>query len=102
MINDAKLLKKRRIGKPNGVLDEARVLDGYIGGLIFEKPSTRTRVSFEVGIAQLGGTALVLSWRDLQIGRGESVEDTARVLSRYVDAIMIRCFDHETLMTLAE
>ena len=69
--------------------------------MIFEKPSTRTRVSFEVGIAQLGGTALVLSTQDLQLGRGESVEDTARALSRYVDAIMIRCFEHNTLMTLA-
>ena len=70
--------------------------------MIFEKPSTRTRVSFEVGVAQLGGTPLILSANDLQLGRGESVEDTARVLSRYVDVIMIRCFQHETLLTLAE
>ena len=70
--------------------------------MIFEKPSTRTRVSFEVGISQLGGTPLMLSAQDLQIGRGESIEDTARVLSRYVDAITIRCFSHDTLLTLAE
>ena len=77
-------------------------LAGKTVAMIFEKPSTRTRVSFEVGIAQLGGTPLVLSTNDLQLGRGETVEDTARVLSRYVDAIMIRCFKHETLLTLAE
>ena len=70
--------------------------------MIFEKPSTRTRVSFEVGIVQLGGTPLVLSAQDLQLGRGETIEDTARVLSRYVDAIMIRCFDHNTALSLAE
>ena len=70
--------------------------------MIFEKPSTRTRVSFETGIVQLGGTPLALSAQDLQLGRGESIEDTARVLSRYVDAIVIRCFDHNTALLLAE
>ena len=79
-----------------------RPLDGKSVAMIFEKPSTRTRVSFEVGITQLGGTPLMLSAQDLQIGRGESIEDTARVLSRYVDAITIRCFAHDTLLTLAE
>ena len=79
-----------------------RPLAGKCVAMIFEKPSTRTRVSFEVGITQLGGTPLMLSAQDLQIGRGESIEDTARVLSRYVDAITIRCFAHETLLTLAE
>ena len=77
-------------------------LAGKTVAMIFEKPSTRTRVSFEVGVVQLGGTPLILSANDLQLGRGESVEDTARVLSRYVDVIMIRCFQHETLLTLAE
>ena len=77
-------------------------LAGKTVAMIFEKPSTRTRVSFEVGIVQLGGTPLVLSAQDLQLGRGESIEDTARVLSRYVDAIMIRCFDHNTVLLLAE
>ena len=77
-------------------------LSGKTVAMIFEKPSTRTRVSFEVGITQLGGTPLVLSASDLQIGRGESIEDTARVLSRYVNAIVIRCYKHETLLTLAK
>ena len=77
-------------------------LAGKSVAMIFEKPSTRTRVSFEVGITQLGGTPLMLSAQDLQIGRGETIEDTARVLSRYVDAITIRCFSHDTLLTLAE
>src|SRR5210317_1225619 len=80
----------------------AMLLAGKTVAMIFEKPSTRTRVSFEVGVAQLGGTPLVLSAQDLQLGRGESIEDTARVLSRYVDAIMIRCFDHNTVLLLAE
>ena len=77
-------------------------LAGKTVAMIFAKPSTRTRVSFEVGIVQLGGTPLVLSAQDLQLGRGETIEDTARVLSRYVDAIMIRCFDHNTALSLAE
>jgi ornithine carbamoyltransferase len=77
-------------------------LAGKTVAMIFEKPSTRTRVSFEVGIVQLGGTPLVLSAQDLQLGRGETIEDTARILSRYVDAIMIRCFDHNTALSLAE
>ena len=77
-------------------------LAGKTVAMIFEKPSTRTRVSFEVGIVQLGGTPLVLSAQDLQLGRGETIEDTARVLSRYVDAIMIRCFDHDMALSLAE
>jgi len=82
--------------------DHAQPLAGKTVAMIFEKPSTRTRVSFEAGIAQLGGTPLVLSAQDLQLGRGETVEDTARVLSRYVDAIMIRCLRHQTLTTMAE
>ena len=78
------------------------LLSGKTVAMIFEKPSTRTRVSFEVGVTQLGGTPLVMSVNDLQSGRGESIEDTAQVLSRYVDAIMIRCYKHETLLTLAK
>lgn len=77
-------------------------LKGKTLGMIFEKSSTRTRVSFETGMFQLGGQALFLSSRDLQIGRGEPVSDTAKVLSQYVDAIMIRTFAHEIVEELAE
>jgi ornithine carbamoyltransferase len=70
--------------------------------LIFEKPSTRTRVSFDIAMRQLGGTTLALNHTDLQLGRGESIADTARVLSRYGDAIMIRANSHDTLMELAQ
>jgi ornithine carbamoyltransferase len=77
-------------------------LVGKTLAMIFEKPSTRTRVSFEVGMTQLGGSALYLNSNDLQLGRGETIADTARVLSQYVDAIMIRTFAHRTLEELAE
>jgi len=77
-------------------------LKGKTLGMIFQKSSTRTRVSFEVGMYQLGGTALFLSANDLQIGRGEAVEDTARVLSRYVDGIMIRTFGQDEVEDLAK
>lgn len=77
-------------------------LTGKTLGMIFQKSSTRTRVSFETGMYQLGGQALFLSNRDLQIGRGEPVEDTARVLSRYLDGIMIRTFDQSEVEALAE
>ncbi|AGY92432.1 hypothetical protein SPICUR_07345 [Spiribacter curvatus] len=77
-------------------------LRGRVLGMIFEKSSTRTRVSFEAGMAQLGGSALFLSPRDTQLGRGEPVEDTARVLSGMVDAVMIRTFDHETVERFAD
>jgi len=98
MLDDAAAMKAAL----KGGVGTAKPLSGKSVAMIFEKPSTRTRVSFEVGISQLGGTPLMLSAQDLQIGRGESIEDTARVLSRYVDAITIRCFSHDTLLTLAE
>ena len=81
--------------------DVSQPLAGKYIGMIFEKPSTRTRVSFEVGISQLGGTPVVLSASDLQLGRGESVADTGRALSRYLDGVMIRALQHETVTELA-
>src|SRR4029077_20344232 len=78
-----------------------RPLAGKTLGMIFAKSSTRTRVSFEVGSTQLGGHALFLSSRDIQLGRGEPIRDTARVLSRYVDGIMIRTFAHADVEELA-
>jgi ornithine carbamoyltransferase len=80
----------------------SHALDGQTLAMIFEKSSTRTRVSFEVGMFQLGGHALFLSSRDIQIGRGEPIYDTAKVLSRYVDGIMARTFAHRTIADLAE
>ena len=81
--------------------EEHRLLPGRALGMIFQKPSTRTRVSFEVGIAQLGGYALYLSASDLQLGRGETIRDTAAVLSRYLDAIMIRTYAQDDVEELA-
>ncbi len=80
----------------------AHELTGHTLALIFQKPSTRTRVSFEVAMLQLGGQAIVLNARDLQLGRGETIADTARVLSRYVHGIVARVFDHTDLVTLAQ
>ena len=79
-----------------------RPMAGKTLAMIFDKPSTRTRVSFEVAVKQLGGDAVVLSTRDMQLGRGETIADTARVLSRYVDAIMLRTDAHRKLLELAE
>ncbi len=81
---------------------EHHILEGKTLGMIFEKSSTRTRVSFETGMYQLGGQALFLSNRDLQLGRGEPIKDTARVLSRYLDGIMIRTYGHDRAQELAQ
>jgi len=78
------------------------LLNGRVLGLVFQKPSTRTRVSFEVAMKQLGGDSLYLGWNDLQLGRGETIADTARVLSRYLDGIAARVYKQEDLVELAE
>ncbi|MBO6544377.1 MAG: ornithine carbamoyltransferase [Alphaproteobacteria bacterium] len=102
ILDDAHARKKARVGLAKGKYDPDRPLDGHMLAMIFEKPSTRTRVSFDVAMQQLGGLSLLLNGADMQLGRGESVADTARVLSRYVDAIMIRTTAHSNLLELAE
>lgn len=102
MIDSAKAIKTARAGLPKGTLDDDQPLAGHMVALIFEKPSTRTRVSFDVGVRQMGGQTMVLSGTDMQLGHGETIADTARVLSRYVDLIMIRTFEEQTLLDMAE
>jgi len=102
LIEDAKRMKQARIGRPKGAPDDDAPLNGDILAMIFEKPSTRTRVSFDVGMRQLGGQTIVLAGNDMQLGRGETIADTARVLSRYVDAIMLRTSHHDLLLELAD
>jgi ornithine carbamoyltransferase len=97
-LSDLLDLSVRVKGEPGAF---ATALTGRSVGLIFEKPSTRTRVSFEVAVTSSGGHAVVLSSNDLQLGRGESIEDTGRVLSRYLDAIVLRTFEQERLEVLA-
>jgi ornithine carbamoyltransferase len=92
MIEAGLAMKKRRGGKP---------LEGRTLAMIFDKPSTRTRVSFDIAMRQLGGDTLMLTGQEMQLGRGETISDTARVLSRYVDIIMIRTLDHKVLIELA-
>lgn len=96
LLEEAKELKKlQKSGTPHPYLA------GKVLGMLFEKSSTRTRVSFEVGMLQLGGHAIFLSPRDIQLGRGESIHDTAKALSRYLDALMIRTFSHESIQEFA-
>ncbi len=102
MIDHAIAMKSARNGLPRGAPDDEQPLDGHMVALIFEKPSTRTRVSFDVGVRQMGGETMVLSGTDMQLGHGETIADTARVLSRYVDLIMIRTFEEATLLEMAE
>ena len=102
MIDTAGQIKRARADRPKGAPDDDQPLAGRMVALIFEKPSTRTRVSFDVGVRQMGGQSMVLSGSDMQLGHGETIADTARVLSRYVDLIMIRTFDESVLHEMAE
>ena len=102
ILDEAHRRKAARAGLPKGVRDADAPLDGHVPAMIFEKPSTRTRFSFDVGVRQLGGTSIVASSADMQLGRGESVADTARVLSRMVDAAMIRTAGHGVVEAFAD
>ena len=101
ILDDAIATKAARQGWPKGRIDAGSPLEGHILAMVFEKNSTRTRLSFDVGIRQLGGSSIVINSGDTQLGRGETVEDTARVLSRYVDAVMIRANSHNDVKALA-
>jgi len=102
MLDEARAMKTARGGRPRGAPDDTTPLSGRMVALIFEKPSTRTRISFDVGVRQMGGETMVLSGSDMQLGHGETIADTARVLSRYVDLIMLRTFEEATLLEMAE
>ena len=102
ILDEAHRRKAARVGMPRGAPDVDAPLVGHTLAMIFEKPSTRTRFSFDMAMRQLGGTSIVTSAGEMQLGRGETVEDTARVLGRMVDAVMIRTNSHATLEALAE
>ena len=97
ILTNARAIKDKRATQPRGFVDTDCAFQNRIVALIFEKPSTRTRVSFDIGVRQMGGQTVVLSGADMQMGHGESIADTARVLSRYVDMVMIRTFAEDVL-----
>lgn len=98
VLNLASSIKSKRV---KGAVASERPLAGKVLAMVFEQPSTRTRVSFDVGMRELGGETLMLTGAEMQLGRGETIADTARVLSRYVDAVMIRMLDHAAVRELA-
>lgn len=102
ILDTAKVWKEARRGLPKGAVDEGAPLAGYALAMIFEKSSTRTRISFEMAMQQLGGKSLIMQGDNMQLGRGETVADTAKVISRYVDAIMIRANAHAVVQELAD
>ena len=102
ILNEAMERKEKRAGWPKGKADDDKPLDGAVLAMIFEKSSTRTRVSFELAMRQLGGSAITLESSSSQLGRGETIADTARVLSRFADAIMIRTDHHRKAEELAQ
>ena len=101
LIADAKKRKSARIGLPKGAPDGDQPLAGRVLAMIFDKQSTRTRISFDMAARQLGGSTLMLTGNEMQLAREETIADTARVISRYVDAVMIRLLDHEMVEDLA-
>ncbi len=101
LVDEAIRRKSARAGLPHGAPDADAPLQGRVLAMIFDKHSTRTRISFDVAMRQLGGTTMMMSGRDMQLAREETIADTARVLSRYVDAVMIRLLDHEMVQDLA-
>jgi ornithine carbamoyltransferase len=101
IIDEAKARKAARTGLAKGVTDKDAPLAGRVLAMIFDKQSTRTRISFDVAMRQLGGTTLMLTGNEMQLAREETIADTARVISRYVDAVMIRLLDHEMVEELA-
>jgi ornithine carbamoyltransferase len=102
MIDSARAMKAARNGRGRASLDDEQPLAGKMVALIFEKPSTRTRVSFDVGVRQMGGQTMVLSGSEMQLGHGETIADTARVLSRYVDLIMLRTYEESVIQEMAD
>ena len=102
ILDEAHRRKSARAGVPRGRVDDDAPLAGHVLAMIFEKPSTRTRFSFDMAMRQMGGSCIVTTAVDLQLGRGETIEDTARVVGRMVDAIMLRSNNHATLETLAD
>lgn len=102
ILDMAHAMKKARQGWPKGRVDTGAPLEGHTLAMIFEKSSTRTRFSFDMAMRQLGGSSITATSSDMQLGRGETVEDTARVLSRFVDAVMIRANDHSDVEAFAE
>ena len=102
ILDQAHAMKRARAGWPKAKRDADAPLDGYVLAMLFEKSSTRTRFSFDMAMRQLGGETIVASSGEMQLGRGETVEDTARVLSRFVDAVMIRANSHADLVAFSE
>ena len=102
ILDDARDRKAARAGWPKGKVDADAPARDRVLAMIFEKNSTRTRFSFDAGIRQLGGDAIIANAADMQLGRGESIEDTARVLSRMVDLVMIRANNHEDVVRFAQ
>ncbi|MAK62978.1 MAG: ornithine carbamoyltransferase [Ponticaulis sp.] len=102
ILDDAKASRAARVGWPKGKVDAGAPLADHVLAMIFEKSSTRTRTSFDVGMRQLGGQTMFMTSSDMQLGRGETIEDTAQVLSRFVDIVMIRANNHDDVVNFAK